>query len=216
MTKLIVAAMLIALICTLSVSRETSAHSGYFRNTGNSLNLRDAPGGDSTVIGNVPARAVVKAFGHKGNWLKLRVLDNGQVGWAWLWNFDPSSYTPPPPAPPPAAQPELQTCFWNYWGRTVCAPYWIALEFYNAARYYGASYWMLMSVGACESDLSPNAYNAAGPTGIMQFYWSTIQGFGWPGASPWSVHDSAWVAAKMFAQGLGYTHWHCYRLLSGG
>jgi hypothetical protein len=214
----IATALLIAfMLCfgqSLLHSDPVSAHSGYWRNTGGGLNLRSGPGGNYQVIGSVPSWSVVKAYGHQGNWLKLQVLSTGKIGWAWLWNFHESSYAPPAPAP---AQPSLQTCFFNYWGQTFCAPYWIALEFYNAATYYGASYWWLMSVAACESNFDPGAYNpASGVTGIMQFTWYTIQAYGWPGANPWSVHDSAWVAAKMFAQGLGWTHWHCFRLISGG
>src|SRR4029453_12310791 len=151
--KILVAAMIIALLCSLTVSRESSAHTGYYRNTGNGLNLREGPSGDYAVIGYVPSRAVVKAFGHKGNWLKLRLVESGAVGWAWLWNFDPSSYTPPPPAPspPPSVTTGTGYCMTNYWHEWVCASPNVADAIRYWANQYGVGTWWMFALAACES-----------------------------------------------------------------
>src|SRR4051794_33819430 len=113
--RLILVGVLISIIgCTFHV-QPAAAHSGYWRNTGNGLNLRSGPGGSYVIIGSVASRAVVKAYGHRGNWLKLRVMTSGQVGWAWLWNFDPSSYVPPVATPDPPASGGGAICLTNYW-----------------------------------------------------------------------------------------------------
>jgi hypothetical protein len=187
-----------------------AAHSGYWRNTGNTLNLREGPGGSYAVIGKVPANAVVKAYGHRSNWLKLKVLSTGQIGWAWLWNFHASSYVPPAPAPPPSSGDGsgLPRCYPNTWGQTFCAADWIAQTAYAAAQYWGASYWWLMSIASCESNFDPGAYNpATGVSGIMQFLPSTMEWIS-PGASPWSVSDSMYTAAHMYVLGM-QSAWDC-------
>lgn len=179
------------------------AHTGYYTNAGNALNLREGPGGTYTIIGKVPAGAVVKAFGHSGNWLKLRVLSSGAVGWAWLPNFTYYGANPPPPP----AQPSLQLCFDTTWAWIACSPYWIAKAVYDAARYYGVGYYWLMAVAACESAFNPYAVNAwSGVTGLFQYQPSTFYWFG--GTDIWSVYDQAWTTARAFSRGLAY-HWDC-------
>ena len=217
MRIVVVVVVLVSLVVGMR-PQTVEGHTGYWRNTGGGLNLREGPGGQYAVIGTVPSWGVVLAYGHVGNWLKLRVLSSGLVGWAWLWNFHESSYVPPVPESGSGSTGDgntvsIQTCFWNYWSRTVCAPYWIAKAVYDAAVYWGASYWWLMSVAACESDFVPNAYGWSDTYGIFQFRPYTF--YAWGGSNIWSVYDQAWVAAKMFSQGLGYQHWHCYRLIAG-
>ncbi|HEY7119669.1 MAG TPA: hypothetical protein VH475_23970 [Tepidisphaeraceae bacterium] len=207
---------LIALIVAVGFAalpvRPASAHRGtYIVQAGRGLNLRTCGSGSCARIETMANGTLFKARGHRGAWMYGTSRSSGKTGWAWL------AYLSPYSGGGGGSTSGPQRCFWNFWSRTVCAEPWVAEEFWAAAKYYGASYDMLMLVGACESDLLPNAYNPiSGVTGIMQFEWSTIQAFGWPGANPWSVHDSAWVAAKMFREGLGWTHWHCYRLITGG
>jgi hypothetical protein len=204
MTRIMLIVVMVAAVLAgiAQSTQEASAHTGYWRNTGNGLNLRSGPGGAYAVIGSVPAQAVVKAFGHRGNWLKLRVLSSGQVGWAWLWNFHQSSYVPPAP------QPSLQLCWDSSFGVTYCAPYWIAQTIYDAAVRWGAPYWALMGIASCESGFNPNAYNPySGVSGLFQFQPSTMAWI-YPGGSVWSVYDSANAAAKMLAMGLS-SHFDC-------
>jgi hypothetical protein len=147
-----------------------------------------------------------KAAAHSGTWqvnagngLNLRTGPGG--GWAWLAYLVPAGGSG-------GTTSGLQHCFANTWGQTFCAPDWIAQTAYAAARYWGASYWWLMSIASCESNFDPNAYNSySGVSGIMQFQPSTMQWIS-PGASPWSVSDSMYTAAHMYILGLAY-HWDC-------
>jgi hypothetical protein len=205
--RLLLALLLAALsLASISPSGDVEAHTGYYRvNGGDGLRLREGPGGEYRIITVMPHNSRLKAFGHKGNWLKVRYLATGAIGWTWL------AYVVPDGGNATAPSSGLPRCFWNYWSRTVCAPEWIAAAVADAARAYGVSYWNLMAVAACESDFNPYAYNGAtGVSGLFQFLPSTFYAFG--GSSLWSVYDQAYVAARMFARGLAY-HWHCARLL---
>lgn len=212
-TIALILVILVAIIAAIFVENHRAfAHSGYYRvaeSAGNGLNLRTGPAGSYRVIMTMQRGDRLKAFGHKGNWIKVRHLPTGNIGWAWLDYVVKESGTTSG-----GSGGGLQTCFWNYWGRTVCAPSWIAEAVYVAARHFGASYWWLMAVAACESDFLPSAYGWSGTYGIFQFRPTTF--YAWGGGNIWSVYDQAWVAARMFSQGLGYTHWHCYRLIAGG
>jgi hypothetical protein len=185
-----------------STPQKAAAHSGTWQvNAGNGLNLRTGPGGGYARIETMANGTLVKARGHSGNWMKLTSYTTGRTGWAWLAYLVPAGGSG-------GTTSGLQHCFANTWGQTFCAPDWIAQTAYAAARYWGASYWWLMSIASCESNFDPNAYNSySGVSGIMQFQPSTMQWIS-PGASPWSVSDSMYTAAHMYILGLAY-HWDC-------
>lgn len=201
------ALVVLVVMCAMGVvARPASAHSGTWQvNAGNGLNLRTGPGGSYARIETMANGTYVKARGHSGNWMKLTSYTTGNTGWAWLAYLVPAGGSS---GSTPAAPSGLQRCFFNYWGQTPCAADWVAQTIYNAAVRYGASYWALMSVAACESDFVIYAYNGGGPVyGIFQFRWETFYGNGgWDGI--YSVYAQADVAARMFARGLAW-QWDC-------
>src|SRR5262245_37021895 len=76
------------IVCTFIVAVDghtASAHSGYWKvNGGLGLNLRTGPGGSYQRLYTMPNGRVVKAYGHRGNWMKLRDTVTGTIGWASL------------------------------------------------------------------------------------------------------------------------------------
>lgn len=184
-----------------------SAHSGYWRvadTAGNGLRLRTGPSGNYRIIEVMARGDRLLAFGHRGNWIKVRHLATGSVGWASLTYVVADSGS----SGSGGSTSGLQLCFPNTWGQTFCAAQWIADTAYAAARYWGASYWWLMSIASCESNFDPSAYApSTGVSGIMQFLPSTMEWIS-PGSNPWSVSDSMYVAAHMYVMGLAY-HWDC-------
>ena len=202
MRAVIVAAMLIALLCSLTVPRETSAHTGRYYVTANpSLNLRAGPGGGYDILDQMPTNRIVKARGHRSGWMYLTDLTTGTTGWAALAYL--KEYTPPPP---PA--PSLQLCWDTAFNWTACAEPWIAQAIYEASRYYGVPFWAMMGIASCESAFRPWIVNqSSGVIGLYQFQPST---FYWmsPGANIWSVYDQAYTAAKMLARGMS-SHFDC-------
>lgn len=179
--------------------RPASAHSGYWRNTGNALNVRSGPGGAYEVIGRIESWGLIKAYGHSGNWLKGKVLATGQVGWMWRWNFHASSYMPPDGGSASGSASGLTLCYDTSFNWTACAPEWIAEIIYAAAHAYGIGPFWLMSIAACESGFDPNAWAYSPPDnvyGLFQFRPSTMAWI-YPGGNVWSVSDSSYAAAKL-------------------
>jgi hypothetical protein len=172
---------------------------------GNGLRLRTGPGGVYRIIEVMPRGDRLKAFGHSGNWIKVRHLATGSIGWASLSYVVPESGSSSGSG---GSTSGLTHCYPNTWGQTFCAADWIAQTAYAAAQYWSASYWWLMSIASCESNFDPGAYNGlTGVSGIMQFLPSTMEWIS-PGASPWSVSDSMYTAAHMYVMGLAYM-WDC-------
>jgi hypothetical protein len=154
----------------------------------------------------MPYGTVVKAYGHSGNWLKMRDTRNGIVGWSWLAYFAPAGGTSTSGGG--GSTGGLQSCWPTTFGETACAPEWIKAALWSAAQYYGASYWWLGAIAACESSFNPGAVNPySGVIGLFQFREST---FYWisPGANIWNVYDQAYTAAHMYAMGLQWM-WDC-------
>lgn len=199
MMRLGLAILVVALVLGLSPSPRASAHTGYWRVTGagNGLRLRTGPGGHYHIIAVMPDGSLTKAFGHSGNWLKVRYLATGQVGWAFLSYFSQASTG----GGGTTTTPSLQLCWDTSFHWTACAPLWIAQQIWAASQDWGVPYWALMGIASCESGFDPNAYNpASGVSGIYQFQPSTMAWI-YPGGTVWSVHDSAYAAAKLLAWG---------------
>lgn len=170
-----------------------AAHSGYWRvDAGAGLNLRAGPGGSYARIATMPNGTLTKAFGHRGNWLKVRYLATGQVGWAWLAYFVQAS------GPAPSSGGAI--CLTNHWGEYVCS----SEDTGNAIRYwaahYGVGWWWLAATAACESSFHLGVVNpSSGVTGLFQFEPDTFSA--WGGSDIWSAWDQSRIAAKMFAAG---------------
>lgn len=192
MIRVLLAAVLLASILTVVAGHPASAHTGTWQvQAGNGLNLRATPGG--TYLYTMPNGTLVKAFGHRGNWMKLRDLSTGTVGWAFLRYL--VAYTSTPSAPSGGGY-----CMWNYWGEYVCASANVA----DAIRYWAAQYglgsWGLFGTAACESSFNIYAVNSiSGVTGLFQFEPSTF--YAWGGSDLYDPWDQAHIAAKMFAAG---------------
>lgn len=195
---LVVIIVVMALLGSLSISPPASAHTGYWKvNGGLGLNLRTGPGGSYQRLYTMPNGRVVKAYGHRGNWMKLRDTVTGTVGWASLSYLVPAGGS----GGGSGSNPGLQLCWDSSFGVTYCAPLWIAQQIYAAATAWGVPYWAMMGIASCESGFDPNAYNpASGVSGIYQFQPSTMAWI-YPGGNVWSVHDSAYAAAKLLAWG---------------
>lgn len=192
---ILVAAVIMSLVAGLKPN-DADAHSGYWQvNAGNGLNVRTGPGGSYARIETMPNGTVVKAYGHRGSWLKMRDTRNGIIGWAWLAYFVP--YSAPASSPPASGG---GYCMWNYWNEYVCASANVA----NAIRYWAAQYglgtWGLFGTAACESSFNIYAYNSiSGVTGLFQFEPSTF--YAWGGSNLYDPWDQSRIAAKMFAAG---------------
>lgn len=205
MIRVLVAAVLIAVILSAVAGPRASAHTGtYCVNAGNGLNLRTGPGGSYRRILTMPNGACVTAMGHRGSWMKLRY--NGTVGWAWLEFLVPGNGSQGTASPTGTSY-----CMTNLWGEWVCASPDVANAIRSAASRYGISQWWLFALAACESSFNPWAYNpSSGVSGLMQFQPST---FYWQGGTDlWNYWQQALVAAKMMAHGLGY-HFDCLNRL---
>jgi uncharacterized protein YraI len=202
--RVLVAAFIVMLIIPV-VAQPTSAHIGTYRvQAGNGLNLRTGPGGGYARIETMANGTLVKARGHSGNWMKLTSYSSGRTGWASLTYLVPAGGS----SGGTTSTPSLQLCWDTSFNWTACAPYWIAQTIYNAALRWGAPYWALMGIAACESGFDPNAYNSSsGVSGIFQFQPSTMAWI-YPGGNVWSVYDSANAAAKMLSMGLS-SHFDC-------
>lgn len=200
---ILVLVILIAIVAAIfAENHRAAAHTGRYvvaATAGNGLNLRTGPGGQYRVLMTMARGDVVKARGHRGNWMYLTHLATGTTGWAWLDYLTPVSMA--------SGGGGGGYCMTNYWGEYVCA----SANTANAIRYwagqYGVGSWWLFATAACESSFNPGAYNpSSGVSGLFQFQPST---FYWQGGSSlWDVWDQSRIAAKMFATGLG-SHFHC-------
>jgi hypothetical protein len=175
------------------------AHSGTWQvQAGNGLNLRTGPGGTYHRLYTMPNGRLVKARGHRGNWMYLTDLTTGTTGWAslsYLVVYSGGS------GGTSSGGSGLQLCWDTSFNWTACAPAWIAQTIAAAAIRWGVPYWAMMGIAACESGFDPNAYNSSsGVSGIFQFQPSTMAWI-YPGGNVWSVSDSANAAAKLLAYG---------------
>lgn len=209
---IIIIAVLIVFCGIGAIPQKAEAHSGYWQvNGGLGLNLRTGPGGSYQRLYTMPNHRIVKAFGHSGNWMKLRDTVTGTIGWSSLTYLVPYSGASSGGGTSAPTSGGGSICLTNYWGVYVCSSDNVG----NAIRYwaaqYGLGYWNLAATAACESDFLPGAYNpSSGVSGLFQFMPSTFYWQG--GVNLWDVWDQSRVAAKMFANGLAY-HWHCAQLL---
>lgn len=203
----VVALSTVLITSQFSTRNEASAHSGYWRvsdEAGNGLRLRTGPSGDYRIIEVMSRGDRLKAFGHRGNWIKVRHLATGSVGWAFL------TYVVADSAPATGgggSTSGLPRCYPNSWGQVFCASEDEANAAWSAAVHWGASYWWLMSIASCESNFYQFAYNGiTGVSGILQFLPSTFYGFG--GSNLWSYWEQFYVAARMYVQGYAWM-WDC-------
>jgi hypothetical protein len=179
--------------------QKAEAHSGYWRvadTAGNGLRLRSGPGGDYPILLVMQRGDRLKAFGHRGNWIKVRHLASGTVGWAWL-DFvvaDAGS------SAGGTGGGSGAICLTNYWREAICS----SSDVGNAIRYwagqYGIGWWWLGATAACESSFNVYAFNPiSGVTGLFQFEPSTF--WAWGGVDLYDPWDQSRIAAKMFAAG---------------
>lgn len=208
MTRFIVAAILVITLMGAFHVNHASAHTGTYRvNAGNGLNLRTGPGGQYRKIETMAHGTLVKARGHRGNWMKLTSLTSGNTGWAWLDYLEPVSGS----GGGQSAGGSGAICLTNYWGEAICS----SANVGNAIRYwagqYGIGWWWLAATAACESNFRIDAYNpSSGVTGLFQFQPGTF--WAWGGVDLYDPWDQSRVAAKMFANGAA-NQYHCAQLI---
>lgn len=184
------------LLATSHFAPRIEAHTGYWRvaqTAGEGLRLRTGPSGEYRIIEVMARGDRLKAFGHRGNWIKVRHLATGSVGWASL------TYVVADSGP---ASGGSGFCMTNYFGEYSCASPNIA----DAIRYwfgqYGIGAWWGFATASCESSFDLYAYNpASGVTGLFQFQPSTF--WAWGGHDLYDPWDQSRIAAKMFANGAG-------------
>ena len=104
---------------------------------------------------------------------------------------------------PTSVEAQTNNCT-SAWGYQVCASDYIAGVIYG---YGGAYAGTIFQLAACESGFNPNAQNARGDTGLLQFQPSTFYAYG--GSNVWSPEEQVSVAAYMLSLGLGF-HWVTY------
>jgi hypothetical protein len=198
--KLIVA-LLIAASVLLPLTTETSAHSGtWYVSKSNGTYLRTCPSTSCGKVALLLKWTEVTATKHRGNWAYVRFDDLG--GWVSLNVIRPVVSAPAAPVSSGA-----ETCFWDTWGSTVCAEQWVADAVWNAAAYYGVSYWTMMTLAACESGFYIYEVSWAGAIGLFQFLPDTFYDFS--NGDVWSVHDQSHAAALAISQGYGW-YWDCW------
>ena len=183
-------------------ARDATAHGDQWTVTkSNGTYLRTCPATTCRKVLLLGNGAVVTLDRHRGTWAYAYYGD--AKGWLSL-NVVRQVQVP---APQPPASTGAQTCFWNTWGSTVCAPQWMADEIARAASTYGVSYWTLMSVAACESNFDPATTGWAGEVGIFQWIAST---WAWIGQGDrYNTYDQIWATASAFARGYA-SHWTCW------
>lgn len=175
------------------------AHTGTWQvssTAGNGLRVRTGPSGDYHILEVMPAGRLVKARGHRGNWMYLTDLVTGVTGWSSLTYLVAYSA---PASGGGGGSSGVALCWDTTFNWTACAPQWIANEIVAAADYYGVPRWAMMQIAACESAFDPNAWAYSPPDnvyGLYQFRPSTMA-WVYPGGNVWSVHDSAWAAARL-------------------
>jgi len=69
------------------------------------VNLREGPGERYNRIGVLPRGEAVDVIAYEGQWRKIRVPSNGEVGWVADWLLTGGSNAGPAPAPGPASVP---------------------------------------------------------------------------------------------------------------
>jgi uncharacterized protein YraI len=204
---LVACAIVLGALMVWQPIKPVSAHTGTYRvNAGNGLNLRTGPGGSYRRLYTMPDGTLVKARGHRGNWMYLTDLSTGSTGWAWL-DFLEKVSAGGSSGGLGSGGPSGGLCMTNYWAEYVCASANVA----NAIRYwagqYGIGAYWLFATAACESSFNPGAYNPiSGVSGLFQFQPTTF--FWQGGVSLWDVWDQSRIAAKMFAAGLA-RHFYC-------
>jgi uncharacterized protein YraI len=117
--RLILLGLLIGIIGGTFHVQPAAAHSGYWRvseTAGNGLRLRTGPSGNYRIIEVMPRGDRLKAFGHSGNWIKVRHLATGSVGWASLTYVVADSG-----GSGSGSTSGLSRCYPNTWGQTFCA-----------------------------------------------------------------------------------------------
>jgi hypothetical protein len=206
--RILVIAVLIAGILSLAAGQRASAHTGTYRVTGagNGLNLRTGPGGAYRRLYTMPDGTLVKARGHRRNWMYLTDLSTGTTGWASLTYLAVASA-----GGGGSTSGGSGYCLTNYWNEWVCA----SADVANAIRYwagqYGLGTWGLFGTAACESSFHIYAVNSSsGVSGLFQFEPSTF--YGWGGSDLWDPWDQSRIAAKMFAAGES-GQFECARLI---
>lgn len=125
----------------------------------------------------------------------MRHLATGSVGWASLSYVVADTGS----SGGGGSTSGLQLCWDTSFNWTACAPEWIAQTIYEASLRWGVPYWAMMGIASCESAYDPYA-QIGSVYGLYQFKLDTLAWIS-PGASPWSVSDSANAAAKLLAYG---------------
>jgi len=198
MRRLIVAAIVLVLLLQCQNSTRVAAHTGTWQVNGAlGVNLRTGPGGTYHRLYTMPNGRLVKARGHRGNWLYLTDLATGRTGWAWLAYFVQVSGSSSSTG---STSGSGQICLTNYWNEFVCS----SADTGNAIRYwaaqYGLGWYWLAATAACESSFHLYVVNSSsGVSGLFQFEPETF--WSWSGVDLWDAWDQSRIAAKMFAAG---------------
>ena len=73
--------------------------SEWYRSTATSLNVREGPSTNDTVVGSLPFNSVVKALEQNddGTWIKILRVSDGLTGWCFAAYLEPTDEPPEPP-----------------------------------------------------------------------------------------------------------------------